>query len=832
MLVVGSADVHRICAWPASGGGPARSPIRVRAPLIARASIEAEVRGVTQTYFNLPAFLPGVAMGTKIATILPDNPARHPGVPAVQALYALFDGDDGSPAAVMDGTALTYRKTAADSALGSLLLSRADARVLLMVGAGGLAPYLARAHLAIRPSLARVLVWNRTPARAEELAAALRDEGVDAAAASTSKRPCAQADILSCSTAATEPLVAGAWLKPGAHLDLVGGFTPAMRECDDDGRASRAAVHRRGQHQSRACGDLIDPIRRGVIARAKVEGDLYDLCRPGLVTRPCAGGHHPVQERRRRASRPVHGPVHPRPAARGGGPWLRRSRRLFEPLTIRHRTLRNRIVFGAHTANMAEDGLPGPRHLGYYRERALGGAAMIVVEPVPVHATAVLTRGNFRHSSDEVIPHFRRITEAVKAEGAVILHQLYHVGQHGDFDNSFMPGWSPSGLPSFHDSDGSHRMSEAEIEEVIDGLRPGGAARQGVRLRRGRAVRGLSCADRPVLDALLQPPRRPLGRQPGEPGAVRQPRSCAASGPWPARTSSSGSRSTCTPRSRPRSRSSSCRRSWPGTTSEQLADYVTCGTGSYFDFTGLIPTVFFADKLGAPYAEALKAVTRHMKVQAESHIRTPENAEYVVASGQADMVSIVRGQIADPHLANKAQAGRAEDIRPCLSCNQMCWGRRFRDYWISCLINPSAGREWEWGGDRFSRAEAAQAGAGGGRRAGRAGGRAGRGRTRASGDAGRGVRQAGRPVPACRDAAAPPADPGLSRLAGAPADPDAGRRPAQHAHGRRRGARVRRRRGDPGHGLAADRRGLSSAPCRISTGCRASSGAMSARPRR
>ncbi|HEX2116894.1 MAG TPA: FAD-dependent oxidoreductase, partial [Alphaproteobacteria bacterium] len=132
-----------------------------------------------------------------------------------------------------------------------------------------------------------------------------------------------------------------------------------------------------------------------------------------------------------------------------------------------------------------------------------------------------------------------------------------------------------------------------------------------------------------------------------------------------------------------------------------LMDYVTCGTGSYFDFTGIIPNVFFADKLGVPYAEALKSVVRHAKVQAESHIRTPENAEYVIASGQADLVSIVRGQIADPHLANKAKAGRPEDIRPCLSCNQMCWGRRFRDYWISCLINPSAGREFEWGGDRF-----------------------------------------------------------------------------------------------------------------------------------
>ena len=87
--------------------------------------------------------------------------------------------------------------------------------------------------------------------------------------------------------------------------------------------------------------------------------------------------------------------------------------RLFSPVDPRGKTLRNRIVFGAHTANMADQGIPGERHLGYYRERAMGGAAMLVIEPVPVHAAAVLTRGNFKHSSDEVIPHFRKITDAV-----------------------------------------------------------------------------------------------------------------------------------------------------------------------------------------------------------------------------------------------------------------------------------------------------------------------------------------------------------------------------------------------------------------------------------
>ena len=116
---------------------------------------------------------------------------------------------------------------------------------------------------------------------------------------------------------------------------------------------------------------------------------------------------------------------------------------------------------------MAEHGLPGARHLAYYLERAPGGAAMIVVEPVPVHPTAVLTRGNFRTGDDAVIEGFRAITDACHAEGAVMVQQLYHVGQHGDFDNSFRPSWSPSGLPSYHDAEGSHAMAEAEIEEII-----------------------------------------------------------------------------------------------------------------------------------------------------------------------------------------------------------------------------------------------------------------------------------------------------------------------------------------------------------------------------
>jgi 2,4-dienoyl-CoA reductase-like NADH-dependent reductase (Old Yellow Enzyme family) len=142
--------------------------------------------------------------------------------------------------------------------------------------------------------------------------------------------------------------------------------------------------------------------------------------------------------------------------------------RLMQPLQLRGQTLRNRIVFGAHTANMSDMGLPGPRVAAYLAERALGGAAMVVSEPVPVHRTGVLTRGNYRVDDDAVIPGFRAATDVVKAAGAVVIQQLYHIGAHGDSDLSYAPHWSPSGTPSYHDSDGSHKMTEAEIEELLN----------------------------------------------------------------------------------------------------------------------------------------------------------------------------------------------------------------------------------------------------------------------------------------------------------------------------------------------------------------------------
>lgn len=377
---------------------------------------------------------------------------------------------------------------------------------------------------------------------------------------------------------------------------------------------------------------------------------------------------------------------------------------LFSPVELGGRKLRNRIVFGAHTANMAEGGVPTERYVAYCAERAIGGAAMIVTEPMPVHPAAVLTRGNFRPCDDSVIPHFEKVASAIKDNGAVAIQQLYHVGAHGDSDNSFHPHWSPSGMPSYHDSDGSHPMSEAEILTTIDGFV------QAARRCRQAGFDGVEvwAAYHGMVDQFWTPWSNL--RQDKWGGSLENRTRIS-------REILSRIRETCGPDfiiglavSDEPDYSVALNR-------EELAeivglhddleliDYVTCGSGGYLDFHKLMPTFLYPEKLGADLAATLKRKVKNALVIAESHIRTPENAETVLGEGAADLVSIVRGQIADPHLARKAGEDRPGDIRECISCNQMCWGRRSRDYWISCLVNPSAGREFEWGGDRFKPAD-------------------------------------------------------------------------------------------------------------------------------
>jgi alanine dehydrogenase len=219
--------------------------------------------GGTNDWLLLPAWQFGRNFGAKLVSIFPGNAAK--GKESVLGIYALFDGDTGEPLAVIDGAALTVRKTAANSALAATYLARKDAARLLMVGAGAMAPHLIMAHAAVRP-IREVKIWNRSIDRARKVASGLKLDGVRIAAASDLESAARWADVVSCATMAKEPLIQGAWLKPGTHLDLVGSFRPDMREADDDcvRRARRHYVDARLTTLEES-GDIIDPVASGLI---------------------------------------------------------------------------------------------------------------------------------------------------------------------------------------------------------------------------------------------------------------------------------------------------------------------------------------------------------------------------------------------------------------------------------------------------------------------------------------------------------------------------------------------------------------------------------------
>lgn len=218
----------------------------------------------------MPAWRAGGLFGVKVVSVFPGNGAR--GLPAVSASYLLCDGETGQHLALIDGSEITRRRTAAASALAGSYLAREDARSLLIVGSGHVAGLMADAYRAVRP-IERVMVWNIRPAGAERLAARIGAEAVTDLAAAV-----AQADIVSCATLAREPLVLGEWLRPGTHLDLIGGFTPAMREADDEA-ARRSRVYIDTDAALAESGDIIDPIAHGALRREDIAGSLFTLCR-------------------------------------------------------------------------------------------------------------------------------------------------------------------------------------------------------------------------------------------------------------------------------------------------------------------------------------------------------------------------------------------------------------------------------------------------------------------------------------------------------------------------------------------------------------------------
>jgi ornithine cyclodeaminase/alanine dehydrogenase-like protein (mu-crystallin family) len=239
-------------------------------------------------YFVRHAVDRGRYMASKLITSFPANLSGGK-LPAVQAVCILFDGTDGRPLAVLDGTEITYWRTAADSALGAKYLARKNPETLLAVGAGGLSPWLIRAHRTVRPSLKRVLVWNRTHSRAEALVGELSRDGIEASAVSDLADATKDADVITCCTRSHDPLIEGLNLKPGTHLDLVGGYTPKTREADDEAVRRGRLFADRLESAFDGVGDILQPIASGAIEKSDVLGDLYDLAAGTIQGRQSPG---------------------------------------------------------------------------------------------------------------------------------------------------------------------------------------------------------------------------------------------------------------------------------------------------------------------------------------------------------------------------------------------------------------------------------------------------------------------------------------------------------------------------------------------------------------
>lgn len=219
--------------------------------------------------------------GIKLVNVHPGNAAR--GLPAISSTYVLFDRETGQHRLVLDGGELTARRTAAASALAAKRLARPDSHRLLVVGAGRVGANIPHAYRAALP-IEEVTVWSRNDASARKLVGQLQEQGISASPESDLEAAVGRADIVSCATLAREPILKGDWLRPGQHVDLIGSFTPEMREADDTVMI-RAHIFIDTEHAKVESGDIRIPLDTGVIGEADILGTLADLCRADAYPR-------------------------------------------------------------------------------------------------------------------------------------------------------------------------------------------------------------------------------------------------------------------------------------------------------------------------------------------------------------------------------------------------------------------------------------------------------------------------------------------------------------------------------------------------------------------
>ena len=229
------------------------------------------------TLLLMPAWTEGNYLGVKIAQVFPSN--RDAGLPSLSAIYLLSSAIDGQLLAVMDGEEITARRTAAASVLAAQYLAPKKARRHLMVGTGRLSPYVVEAYAQMF-GLESFSLWGRNLERCRAGAAAIEALGIPISVVAPAEldKAVTQADIISCATLSHRPLIKGALLKPGTHVDLIGGFTPAMREADDDVIKKSSIFVDTYQGATQESGDIVIPMQNGLLTKSALQADLSELC--------------------------------------------------------------------------------------------------------------------------------------------------------------------------------------------------------------------------------------------------------------------------------------------------------------------------------------------------------------------------------------------------------------------------------------------------------------------------------------------------------------------------------------------------------------------------
>ena len=370
---------------------------------------------------------------------------------------------------------------------------------------------------------------------------------------------------------------------------------------------------------------------------------------------------------------------------------------LFTPFTIKSTEIRNRIFSTGHDTYLPEGGLPSDALIAYQRARARGGAGLIVIQVVGVHETARYTEALLMGTSDDCIPHFRRLCEAIHDEGAKVCVQLFHPGREllGRPDGVVQPAFAPSHAPSERFKVIPKEMSPALIAEIVDGF--GQTAR---RMAEAGADGVEIVASHGYLPAQFLNPK--VNRRTDQYGGPLENRLRFS------REVIAAIRSQVPPEFIVGLRMSGDEHDEDGMVEDDSVaiaralapqlDYLNVIAGTSATASGaahIVPSMANAHGYVAPFAQKVKQVTGK-PVFVAGRINQPQIAEEVLASGSADMCGMTRAMICDPEMPNKAQAGRSDDIRACIGCNQACIGHFQLGLSISCIQHPETGRELQY----------------------------------------------------------------------------------------------------------------------------------------